>query len=98
VLALGREGAATVKLSSPFRVSLQPTVYDDLDPFVDALRAAYGVERFLWGSDWPFINVPRRPVYDDVRAPLPRWVPDPQERMRVLFDNPRRLFGFGDHA
>ena len=96
VLALGREGIATVKLSSLFRVSRMLTGFDDLDPFVDELLKAFGVKGCIWGSDWPFINVPRRPVYADLLTPLSRWLPDPGDRARVLAHNPRRLFGFGD--
>jgi len=96
VLALGREGIATVKLSSPFRVSRMLAGFDDLDPYVDELLKAFGVNGCLWGSDWPFVNVPRRPIYADVLAPLSRWLPDPADRIRVLAHNPRRLFGFGD--
>ena len=96
VLALGREGNATVKLSSLFRVSRMLRGFDDLDPFVDELLRAFGVDRCIWGSDWPFINVPRRPSYADLLTPLSRWFPDPGDRARVLARNPRRLFGFGD--
>jgi predicted TIM-barrel fold metal-dependent hydrolase len=96
VLALGREGNATVKFSSPFRVSRELTGFHDLDPFVEELLAAFGVTGCVWGSDWPFINVPRRPNYADVMAPLSRWLPDAGDRERVLVDNPSRLFGFGD--
>jgi predicted TIM-barrel fold metal-dependent hydrolase len=95
VLALGRTGNATAKLSSLFRVSRMLKGFDDLDPFVDELLKAFGVEGCVWGSDWPFINVPRRPVYADLLAPLARWLPDPGDRARVLAHNPRRLFGFG---
>ena len=96
VLALGREGNTTVKLSSLFRVSRMLAGFDDLDPFVDELLRAFGVKECVWGSDWPFINVPRRPIYADVLAPLSRWLPDPGDRACVLAHNPRRLFGFGD--
>ena len=96
VLALGREGNATVKFSSLFRVSRELKGFHDLEPFVEELLAAFGVGGCIWGSDWPFINVPRRPNYADVRAPLSRWLPDAGDRERVLVDNPRRLFGFGD--
>jgi predicted TIM-barrel fold metal-dependent hydrolase len=94
VLALGREGIATIKLSSAFRVSRMLAGFDDLDPYVDELLAAFGVQSCLWGSDWPFINVPRRPRYADVLAPLSRWLPDAADRARVLAHNPVRLFGF----
>lgn len=96
VLALGREGSATVKFSSPFRVSREPTGFHDLDPFVEQLLTAFGVAGCIWGSDWPFINVPRRPHYADVMAPLSRWLPDAGDRERALADNPRRLFGMAD--
>jgi predicted TIM-barrel fold metal-dependent hydrolase len=96
VLALGREGNATVKFSSLFRVSRELTGFHDLDPFVEELLAAFGVAGCIWGSDWPFINVPQRPNYNDVMAPLSRWLPDAGDRQCVLADNPSRLFGFGD--
>ena len=96
VLALGREGIAVAKLSSLFRVSRMIKGFDDLDPYVDELLEAFGVRGCVWGSDWPFINVPRRPNYADVLAPLSRWLPDSGDRACVLSHNPRRLFGFGD--
>jgi len=94
VLALGREGRATAKLSSLFRVSQMPAHFDDLDPYVEALLDAFGVEHCVWGSDWPFIHVPRRPVYAALMTPLLRWLPDAGDRMHVLSRNPMRLFGF----
>lgn len=96
VLALGRDGLATAKLSSLFRVSGSVTGFEDLDPFVDELVRAFGVGGCIWGSDWPFINVPTRPNYADLITPLSRWFPDDGDRQRVLARNPRRLFGFGD--
>src|SRR6266508_136237 len=96
VLALGREGNTTMKLSSLFRVSKMLEGFEDLDPFVGEILSAFGVDRCIWGSDWPFINVPRRPSYADLMTPLSRWFPDPGDRARVLARNPSRLFGFGD--
>ena len=96
VLALGREGNAIAKLSSLFRVSRMISGFDDLDPYVEELLTAFGVDRCIWGSDWPFINVPRKPSYADLLTPLSRWLPNPADRQRVLARNPRRLFGFGD--
>ncbi|MCC6471863.1 MAG: amidohydrolase family protein [Alphaproteobacteria bacterium] len=96
VLALGREGQAVVKFSSLFRVSLRMGDYADLDPFVARLVPAFTLDRIVWGSDWPFINVPKRPTYAEVAAPLDRWFPDPADKARVLARNPQRLFGFKD--
>ncbi len=98
VLELGREAGAAIKLSAPFRSSKRPPHYDDLDPFVAAILKAFGVERCVWGSDWPFLNTTRRPAYAEVLAPVARWLTDARERRAVLWDNPRRLFGFGGDA
>ena len=98
VLRLGRETEAVVKLSAPFRVSSQPFPYEDLEPFVTALVDAFGVNRCVWGSDWPFLDVPQRVNYDDLLNSLVRWLPDPGNRDRVLWHNPARLFGFADVA
>ena len=98
VQALGRDTNAVVKLSAPFRSSRRAPVFDDLDPFVEALLRSFGVGRCIWGSDWPFLNCTRRPLYEEVLTPLARWLPDEGDRRAVLFDNPRRLFGFGGDA
>jgi predicted TIM-barrel fold metal-dependent hydrolase len=98
VLALGREGMATVKLSGHFAISSRADL-SDLDSFAGALIAAFGVEGCIWGSDWPFEGLDeasRRPPYGHMRKALERWLPDPDQRARVLWDNPRRILGFGD--
>jgi len=94
VLGLGRAGNAVVKLSAPFRISRQRGHYDDVEPFVEALRSAFGIERCIWGSDWPFINVPGGFQYADALGAGARWFSDPADRERLLWHNPIRLFGF----
>jgi predicted TIM-barrel fold metal-dependent hydrolase len=95
VLALGREMDAVVKLSAPYRMSRHPPSFDDLDPFVEAVLQSFGVTGCVWGSDWPFLNTPRRPTYEEVLTPLERWFPDKDHRRAVLWDNACRCFGFG---
>jgi predicted TIM-barrel fold metal-dependent hydrolase len=94
VLELGREGNAAVKLSAPFRLAPPPHAYDRLDPFVAALLDSFGIERCVWGSDWPFLGVPGGIRYGDQLAALRRWLPNPHDREQVLWLNPIRLFGF----
>lgn len=94
VLELGREAGAVVKLSAPYRSSKRPPHYDDLDPFVAAILRAFGVERCVWGSDWPFLDTTRPPGYAEVLAPLARWLADARDRRTVLWGNPVRLFDF----
>jgi predicted TIM-barrel fold metal-dependent hydrolase len=93
VLALGRDANAVVKLSAPFRTSAS-----GLFPYAEALLAAFGLDRCVWGSDWPFLDIPGKPVYEDALAALARWVPDAADRDRVLRHNPARLFGFAATA
>ena len=100
VLGLGRSGRAVVKLSTPHPLDLAREHWPLLDPIVAALLDSYGPERCVWGSDWPFLAAPEPPDYRDVLAFADRWLPDPEDRRRVLWDNPVRLFAFGaaDHG
>ena len=95
VLALGREGRATVKLSAPFRLSRRRDDFADLDPYVEALMGAFGMEGCLWGSDWPFINFLDGYSYEAALRAVERWLPDPVAREAVLWSNAARLFAFG---
>ena len=94
VLDLGRSVIAAVKLSAPFRVASRPDRYAELDGHVEALLAAFGKERCIWGSDWPFLGVGGGIFYGESLAALDRWLPDAEDRDRVLRGNPARLFGF----
>jgi predicted TIM-barrel fold metal-dependent hydrolase len=94
VLDAAATGRAVVKLSGAFRRSQVPYPHADLDPFVAALLAAFTPRACVWGSDWPFINSPRRPGYRDALRLLDRWLPDARERRAVLWETPATLFGF----
>lgn len=94
VLELGREADAVVKLSAPFRASAQPFPHADVDPFVAAAVGAFGLDRCVWGSDWPFLNTSQPVEYGNLLNCLARWLPAPDDRDRVLWRNPARLFGF----
>jgi predicted TIM-barrel fold metal-dependent hydrolase len=95
VLELGRAGNAAVKFSAPFRVSRRPNDFSDLDPFVEALIDAFGIEACVWGSDWPFLNLTEPPSYAAILHAAERWLAAPNRRAAVLQENPARLFGFG---
>jgi len=96
VLRLGREAGALVKLSAPYRVSARHFPYDDVAPFVAALLDAFGPDRCVWGSDWPFLAAPAPVDYRRMLEWLGHWVTDAEIRNLVLRDNPARLFGFVD--
>jgi predicted TIM-barrel fold metal-dependent hydrolase len=63
-------------------------------PFVEALLSAFGPERCVWASDWPFLRAASRVDYGPLVALIGRLLPDPALRRAVLWDNPRRLLGF----
>ena len=98
VLALGRETDAVMKLSAPFRSTALGSPYQDVDRFVEAVVDSFGLDRCVWGSDWPFLDTPQRVEYGGLLSCLARWLPDPDQRDRVLRRNPARLFGFADGA
>jgi predicted TIM-barrel fold metal-dependent hydrolase len=78
-----------VKLSAPYRSSLE--IAAEAAP---PLRRAFGPERLLWGSDWPFTGFEKTIQYPAMRAALETWVPDPAERGIILADTPAQLFRF----
>jgi predicted TIM-barrel fold metal-dependent hydrolase len=94
LLELGRRGNVAVKLSGAFRSSRQPWPYADCDEYVSALIDTFTLDNCVWGSDWPFVRLPHRMDYGPVYQLLERWLPDPADRRRVLWDTPSRWFGF----
>jgi predicted TIM-barrel fold metal-dependent hydrolase len=104
LLNLVRVGKAYVKISAPYRSSVNRPNYPDLVPIASALIAA-NPQRILWGSDWPhpWPVVGRKSTetspllqVDDglIFNQLPIWAPDPGQRKTILVENPAKLFGF----
>ena len=91
VLKLGASRRVWVKISAPYRNGA------DGEPFAKQayplLRAAYGVDRLLWGSDWPHTQFEAKESYTKNRKFLDELVTDADERARVLA-SPRELFRF----
>jgi predicted TIM-barrel fold metal-dependent hydrolase len=94
MLEFGRSGNAVAKLSGPFRASKTGYPYKDVDRFVAAVIEAFTLDNCVWGSDWPFVRMDQRVDYGPPLTCLPRWVPSEADRQKVLWENPRRLFGF----
>jgi len=95
LLALGRAGRAHVKISGFSQFSRQRHPYADIEPYVAALLAAFTPAACVWGSDWPWLRAPERIDYAPLLQRLETMVPDAADRRAVLWDTPRRLFGFG---
>jgi predicted TIM-barrel fold metal-dependent hydrolase len=95
LLALGRSGRASVKLSGYSKFSAQSYPFADTVPFVRALVEAFTLDHCMWASDWPFLRAPERLDYGPLLALAAALFPDPADRQKLLWDTPRRLFGFG---
>ena len=93
LLALGRAGRASVKLSGEAKYSAERFPFQDIRPFWDALIEAFGLEQCVWASDWPYLKAPFRLDYGPM---LQRWEShlSPAERQQLMWDSPKRLFGF----
>jgi predicted TIM-barrel fold metal-dependent hydrolase len=101
-LALLRSGKVYVKISAPYRISLQPN-YTDAAPIARAMIAA-NPDRIVWGSDWPHPGAAKRdPAVIEPFRPedngqalnrLAEWTKSPAELHKILVDNPARLYQF----
>ena len=90
LLTTGRLGRVWVKLSGAYRNGAEVTMQNAIGP----LRASFGLERLLWGSDWPHTQFEDRMGYGEARAALDRWLPDDADRQIVLGTAPAELFRF----
>jgi len=95
VLALGRAGRASVKISGYVKFSRTGFPHPDVAPYLRALVAAYTLDHCMWGSDWPYIKAAEHSDYGMNLALIEAWFPDPADRARLFWDTPMRLFGFG---
>ena len=94
LLELGATGRAFVKLSGLVKFSRQPAPHEDTWPFVAALIEAFTIDHCLWASDWPYLRAPLRVDYGVLLQLALTLFPAASDRRTVLWDTPRKLFGF----
>jgi 2-pyrone-4,6-dicarboxylate lactonase len=97
ILRMLDTGRVWVKLSGPMRCSRLGPPYADMIPFARKL-VAHAPERLVWGTDWPHPNLDGEPMPNDgdLLDLMLEWTPDDAVRERILVDNPRALYGFGE--
>lgn len=95
LLELGRQGRAAVKISGYGKFSAQPFPHADTWPYLHALVEAFTPAACAWGSDWPFLRASQRVDYGVLLRLLGQLFPDGAVRRQLLWETPRRLFGFG---
>jgi predicted TIM-barrel fold metal-dependent hydrolase len=94
LLTLGRGGRTWVKLSGYAKFSHEAWPHRDAWPFVLALQAAFGIERCLWASDWPFLRAPERVDYGPLLMLAGDLFPKQTDRARLFWYNAAALLGF----
>ncbi len=58
------------------------------------LRTAFGLERLVWGSDWPHTQFEHDRRFENAYALIHELLPDDDDRRVVLVETPARLFKF----
>jgi predicted TIM-barrel fold metal-dependent hydrolase len=91
LLTLGGSRRIWVKLSAPYRSGPKGEAIG-LAAY-PLLRQAFGLDRLLWGSDWPHTQFETVESYPKNRAFLDRLVPEAAERAAILVSG-AQLFRF----
>lgn len=91
VLKLGATKNVWVKISAPYRNGAAGESF--AKEAYPLLRNAYGLDRLLWGSDWPHTQFEATQSYAKNREFLDTLIVDKRERAQVLA-SPRQLFRF----
>lgn len=91
VLKLGATKNVWVKISAPYRNGAAGESF--AKEAYPMLRNAYGLDRLLWGSDWPHTQFEATQSYAKNREFLDTLMVDKSERAQVLA-SPRQLFRF----
>ena len=91
VLKLGATRNVWVKISAPYRNGASGESF--AKEAYPLLRKAYGLDRLLWGSDWPHTQFEASQAYAKNRQFLDALIVDDSERARVLA-SPHQLFRF----
>ncbi|WP_213881774.1 amidohydrolase family protein [Pseudomonas sp. dw_358] len=94
LLQLADSGRACVKISGMQKYASINHLDEQAGDYVRALLEAFGPEGCIWGSDWPFIREQARVDYGPLLKLAERLMPDPAVRRQVMWETPRRLFGF----
>jgi predicted TIM-barrel fold metal-dependent hydrolase len=94
VLGLARFANVYAMVSGQYAFSREPYPHRDLEPVVRAVYRAYGADRLLWASDFPWIL--EEPGYTAQLALADELLPDisSSERAAILGGTARKLLTF----
>jgi predicted TIM-barrel fold metal-dependent hydrolase len=92
--ALAKRGNSAVKLSGLYKFSAETFPYTDTWSIIRDHVAHFSLDRCVWGSDWPYLRAPQRIDYGPLLTLVDMLFPDEQDRQKLLWDTPKRIFGF----
>ena len=94
LLTLGPSRKVWVKLSGAYRNGPAGRGQAIALAAMPLLRGSFGLDRLVWGSDWPHTLFETTVDYPSQRRLLEEWLPATADRLIVLRETPARLFAF----
>lgn len=94
LLAAGRSRRVWVKISGAYRNGANGRGEAIAKAAMPRLKDALGLDRLVWGSDWPHTQFESQINYDKMWAFAGVLLPNAADRKQVLVDTPAQLFRF----
>ena len=94
LLAAGRSRRVWVKISGAYRNGANGRGEAIAQAAMPRLKDALGLDRLVWGSDWPHTQFESQIDYDKMWAFAGVLLPSAADRKQVLVDTPAQLFRF----
>jgi predicted TIM-barrel fold metal-dependent hydrolase len=90
--AAAAAGQVWVKLSAAYRLGNDSDAANCGPDFAARLTGALGLERLVWGSDWPHTDFSNRMDFKSARGLLDSLIPDSQSRRQILGVSAKELY------
>ncbi len=94
MLRLAKTRRVSVKISGYAKFSKLPYPFEDCWPFVRSIVDAFTLDHCMWASDWPYLRAPERQDYGPLVALAAQLFPNADDRRKLFWDTPNRLFKF----
>lgn len=91
-LAARGQGRTWIKWTGTYRMATLPAMDDAAAMARAVLEAA--PQRIIWGSDYPHLSFADQVGSIQLFNLMHEWAPRPEDKQRILVDNPAQLFGF----